>query len=581
MGNDIEIRIKGVDDGSVGGVFKKAKKDGEGFERDTKKLFSRLGDDGGRDLGNGVVRGIGNAFKGIGGLGAKAFEGLGAAIGKDPKIAAGLVASVVTASPLIGAAFSGAILSGAGIGAVAGGIALIKDDPRIAAAGKALGENLLGDLRDSASVLTGPVLTSIEKISGRMDGLGGDFDRIFGRAAEFVEPLTDGLLDAADAITGGLADALDGAGPVIETTARGIADLGDAIGDGLSGLKDDGPAAAEALGLVLKAAEGGLRAVFAVTDFLTGTYRNLSYGIHMLVGDQEGANALFAQATPLAEDVGSAYQESAEAAEEWAKEQKELNDALYDASGANRDAITAALDYKDAVNDAKKAVDGLNSVSDDEMRKLVDVAAEADNLSASLRDSGASSDELANAVKKGREDVLNLGLSMGLSREKAQELANRLVTMPSEVNTNVNVNTATARTRLQEVQYLLGRIQSKTITVDVIESIYRQDDALARRANGRAHGGIIGSAATGGIRGNMTLVGEQGPELVQLPYGSTVYSAGQSQAMMAQSGGGRTVIEVTARRVGDELIDMIMQMIQFKVRTEGGGDVNYLAGAGA
>lgn len=53
----------------------------------------------------------------------------------------------------------------------------------------------------------------------------------------------------------------------------------------------------------------------------------------------------------------------------------------------------------------------------------------------------------------------------------------------------------------------------------------------------RRHGGITG-AASGGARGGWTMVGEGGPELVRLPYGSMVHPAGTTRNMLA-SGGGR------------------------------------------
>jgi hypothetical protein len=52
-----------------------------------------------------------------------------------------------------------------------------------------------------------------------------------------------------------------------------------------------------------------------------------------------------------------------------------------------------------------------------------------------------------------------------------------------------------------------------------------------------AHGGIIG-AAGGGARGGLTWVGEQGAELVRLPYGSSVIPHGQSMGMAAAAAGG-------------------------------------------
>ena len=48
--------------------------------------------------------------------------------------------------------------------------------------------------------------------------------------------------------------------------------------------------------------------------------------------------------------------------------------------------------------------------------------------------------------------------------------------------------------------------------------------ALERAFKGKAAGGIVGAAASGGLRSNLTWVGEQGPELLDLPAGSRVWS---------------------------------------------------------
>ncbi len=61
---------------------------------------------------------------------------------------------------------------------------------------------------------------------------------------------------------------------------------------------------------------------------------------------------------------------------------------------------------------------------------------------------------------------------------------------------------------------------------------------------GLASGGIAG-AASGGLRSNMTLVGEHGPELLQLSAGFRVYSNNQTQQMLAGAGGGGGNIYIT------------------------------------
>lgn len=74
--------------------------------------------------------------------------------------------------------------------------------------------------------------------------------------------------------------------------------------------------------------------------------------------------------------------------------------------------------------------------------------------------------------------------------------------------------------------------------------------------------------AKGGVAGGMAVVGEQGPELVNLPQGSTVIPAGQSRRMMgdmatAQGGaGGPTRVELVSAGGGDEVAAMLNALIR-------------------
>ncbi|MFF5404628.1 phage tail tape measure protein [Streptomyces misionensis] len=55
---------------------------------------------------------------------------------------------------------------------------------------------------------------------------------------------------------------------------------------------------------------------------------------------------------------------------------------------------------------------------------------------------------------------------------------------------------------------------------------------ISKALKGKATGGIVGAAANGGLRSNLTWVGEQGPELLDLPAGSRVWSNPDSQRMV-------------------------------------------------
>lgn len=92
-------------------------------------------------------------------------------------------------------------------------------------------------------------------------------------------------------------------------------------------------------------------------------------------------------------------------------------------------------------------------------------------------------------------------------------------------------------------------------------------------ALGFAHGGIIG-AAGGGPRSGMTLVGEQGPELVKLPFGSTVYPNGQTENMLGGSQNVTVTVDINLSGAPKEFLDWIRKSIRVK-----GGNVQTVLGS--
>lgn len=97
---------------------------------------------------------------------------------------------------------------------------------------------------------------------------------------------------------------------------------------------------------------------------------------------------------------------------------------------------------------------------------------------------------------------------------------------------------------------------------------------------GKAHGGVRGlsTAATGGARSNMTLVGEQGPEIVDLAPGSRVRSNADSRRLAAGGGGGGGVpqqinLVVDGKTLARVLIDPVRGVIR-----DGGGNVQDFLG---
>lgn len=98
---------------------------------------------------------------------------------------------------------------------------------------------------------------------------------------------------------------------------------------------------------------------------------------------------------------------------------------------------------------------------------------------------------------------------------------------------------------------------------------------------GKAAGGAVGQAASGGPRSNRVWVGEQGPELVDLAPGSQVHTAGDSRRLAAQGGGGQWVARLAVDRSqasqGD-LIDTLVRLLRIEIFNIGGGDVQTALG---
>lgn len=85
----------------------------------------------------------------------------------------------------------------------------------------------------------------------------------------------------------------------------------------------------------------------------------------------------------------------------------------------------------------------------------------------------------------------------------------------------------------------------------------------------------VGYLARGGMGSGPTVVGERGPELVNLQPGSHVKPAGGTARALGGGGGGPVVIEI--RSSGSAIDDMLVEILQKAVRVRG-GDVQLVLG---
>jgi hypothetical protein len=132
-----------------------------------------------------------------------------------------------------------------------------------------------------------------------------------------------------------------------------------------------------------------------------------------------------------------------------------------------------------------------------------------------------------------RQRFIDQGVAMGLPIAQVKTLAAELFNLPPQKNINISADTSPA---LASLAGLLNRINTSSGTVRVYTTASGSvGSSTMAGVKAQATGGIVGAAA-GGAHGSLTWVGEQGPELLDLPYGSTV-TPNSNVSSLVEAGG--------------------------------------------
>jgi hypothetical protein len=174
-----------------------------------------------------------------------------------------------------------------------------------------------------------------------------------------------------------------------------------------------------------------------------------------------------------------------------------------------------------------------------------------------------------------RDAVLTLkGNITGYFYSAAATVAGVMYAMASNAASVV----ATIGTTISTIQGYIDAIRPRTITVRIRQVVSTIGNVLGG-VLGNAHGGIVG-AASGGVHSGMRMVGEAGPELVDLPAGTRVYPTGASKRMMGggQGDGIQQLLVTPMRGADSELLSAMLKMLRYEVRTKANGSVQQLLG---
>jgi phage-related protein len=205
---------------------------------------------------------------------------------------------------------------------------------------------------------------------------------------------------------------------------------------------------------------------------------------------------------------------------------------------------------------------------------------------------GAAIGDVLKGTKRGREELRDfsrrkgtagLGAGIGGVLEGVRRGNQRLRDFSRRKGTaKLGVGIGGALRGVRQAQSAINSVVGRTVNVNVrfratgsgaaqVASGFFASGGVVGGLRGFAHGGITG-AASGGARGGMAWVGEQGPELVQLPFGSRVRSAGDSRRLMGGGGGGggSRLVELVINLDGRTIARQIFDPLRGEVRDRGG-----------
>lgn len=440
----------------------------------------------------------------------------------EPILVGAASALLLGSAPVLGATMAG-IIAGtvAGGTGILGGIYAGVRHPRVRQAGKELWENLLDNTDKSAEKLIDPLMKAMGRFDRWIEGRGKDaIDRLFGNLAEDIGPIADSVLDFIDSIVNGISVLME-RGSILDGFGDSVRLLGDGFEDFFLAISQNGDAVASNLRMIAGFTAdliSGLGQLLSLTStlvqspfFASGLFMKLAGEYESLSNESDTLNDANKGLTKSYKDMGKEASDTAKELEELAEEIKSQTDPAFNLIEKMGELEQAQLDYNEAVEkhgpkskEAKQRVRELAEAALDMMKAAGDasgvIGGKLDpKMRALLRTAGLDSAAINNLERQLRE-----------AKSAAEALAG---------NYRVNVNT----------HY---RVSGTS------RGVAPGDYSRFSGVGGHAHGGIKG-AANGATSSGMTWVGEQGPELAELPPGTRIHPAGQSRRMAQEMAGGK------------------------------------------
>jgi predicted phage tail protein len=476
------------------------------------------------------LRTLGSSVSGImsDGIGQGIISGFRTAGPIGVAILATIIAGAVTA---IGAAIAGLLVFALGAAFIGLGVLIAKQTGKI----KDQWSDTVASIKDSFRDVGDPLVPSIEKALDLAERLAADFAPNLKRAFSESTPFLDEFMRRLDAgfrklgkhsfddLIAGFNAFMIEFGPQLEDFFE---ELGKSLGALARTVKNNSTEIAAAVRVVL----GIINLLVDAINFLANAW---VYMFHLSIN---GAASIIDAWATVVDSLLSGFENilgAATASFSW------IPGVGADIEEAKR----AFTRFKEStVNNLRQSADGVRSLSETIKRQNRENALTA--------------------------DISQLDAKVRQAKERLQTVTDKKTRAKIQADIQQLLD-AKARA-LRELNSLNGRTATTYIT-----TVHRTTEEQV--APHFAKGGIRG-AATGGLRGNMTLVGEQGPELVDLQPGSHVRSNSDTRRLLnnatADGGSAQFVFKSSGRRVDDLLLEILRESIH----SRGGNPVTVLGG---
>jgi hypothetical protein len=547
----------------LGDAAKRTGRDVDGLGKETQSV--------GRRVANSVAGMVSN------------FGNIGASIvgSGGPVAAVAALGAVIATLPMIATAAGAGIGLGLGAGIAGIGIAIAAQNEQVKRSFSGLKDHALASLRDMATPFEGVLIRLAHQAASAFDQLGPHISSAFAKAAPAVEKLAAAIIGslgnlgpfigrvvaAFDPLAAVLAQRLPG---MIGNLTNQLARMAEAVDPrafdqllgGINGLVTGTSNLIiflERLAGAFAALEGKSQTSVRAQEQQKDVWRQIGEAIGVVNPQVSQLTTLNNGATQSWLGLGNATQQAAARLREW-------HSAVLASYNAEIGLEQAIDDANKTIKDNGRTLDVNTQKGRDNKRALLGIAAEALRAAEAAKKSGASTSA---AMNRGYNSFVRAARGAGLTTRQARALARQIGLVPTKRSTTFRTNASSAAARVAHLQRMMNNIPrhiASTIAVNLAYSGLSQN--VARK--NRAHGGIIG-AQGGGPRSRQTLVGEQGPEIVDLAPGSMVRSNPDTRRILSQGGGGmQGPVYINLVVDGKVLAQALYDPLRGLVRNKGG-----------